>query len=69
MSTTKKVKSEEPKSKKIKVVAAPDFRYYRFAVLKGLTKKQYRDLQEGKAVEIEDKYFKPNLYEVKNGDN
>lgn len=61
----------QAKVKKVKVRALPAFQNRRLITLLGLSQKQFRELQAGKTVEINEKYFNSNLYEkVKsNGDN
>ena len=49
--------------KKIKVKALPAFHYRRLITLNGLSQQQFRDLQAGKIVEINQKYFDKNIYE------
>ena len=49
--------------KKIKVKALPDFHYRRLITLKGLTKKEFRDLQQGKSILINENYFDSKIYE------
>lgn len=56
---------------KIKIKAINYLNNRRFKTLKGIDKKQYRQLQKGESIEIEDKYFDPVIYkkvkEVKHG--
>jgi len=58
------------KKDKVKVTALPAFKGRRFVTLQGLnSKKDFRILKAGGAVEIDKKHFDPTLYrEVKNGD-
>jgi hypothetical protein len=51
----------------MKVKQSRDFQFYRFAVFSGeMTKKDYRDLQAGKEVDIKESLYKKykNCFEV-----
>ena len=57
-------------SKKIEIKALPDFKYMRWITLKGISKKDFRLLQSGKATYIDVKYFLSNIMkELKNGND
>ncbi|HEY4756300.1 MAG TPA: hypothetical protein VIH28_09615 [Ignavibacteriaceae bacterium] len=58
------------KKETITVIAKPAFRNCRWITLKGISKKEYRDLQFGKTISIDKNAFNSSIFEkvVKHGD-